>query len=131
MKESAPEWGAGSDDSTGRPYSTVAGGWEPSDGHRGGCVRTGSSNADAKEDCPLSDGSFSISSLASSSRSQSEGDLAVREAAERRAERRPSGKSDGTRSDRRETRGGSGAGLSAGWRSVVAACHAWEGAGHE
>ena len=58
-------------------------------------------------------GSFSIFPITSTSsaRSQSEGDLAVPEAAERRAEGRPSGKSGGKRRDRRVTSGGSCVGL--------------------
>jgi hypothetical protein len=95
-----------------------------------GIVRTGSSYADAIQFCPTSHSSdSSISSTTISAGSQSEGDLAVREAAERRAERRPSGKSGAARSDRRETTGG--VGLSAGWRAVAVACHAMEGQCHE
>jgi len=126
MKESAPERGAGSDDSH-RGKGSVAGiaRWE----HLGGwCVRTGSSNADAIEDCPLSDGSFSISSLASSSRSQrSRGLDSAERPPEGGSEARGSGKSE--RSERNDA--GRSLSLSAGWRAVAAACHAGEGAGHE
>lgn len=97
-----------------------------------GSVRTGSSNADPIQFCHRkSVGCSSISAPTDSPKSQSEGDLAVPEAAERRAEGRPSGKSGAARSDRRETSSGSGGELSAGWREVAEQLHAEEGMGHE
>ena len=120
MNKSAPERGAGSDDPTGQLDL-----WQdrPAGGHQGkGVVRTGSSNAEAID---------SNAPTTGASRSQSERDLDLPEAAGRRAEGRASGKSDGTRSDRSETSGGSGGELSAGWREVAEQLHAEEGMSHE
>ena len=118
MNESAPKGGAGSDDS--RSGSASLAGTARA-GHRGRCVRTGSSCAERIDsNAPAATGR---------SRSQSEGDLDLPEAAGRRAEGRPSGKSDGKRSDRRETTGG--AVVSAGWREVADQLSAWEGQRHE
>lgn len=99
----APERGAGADDPTG--LSDL---WQDRPaGHLGWVnVRTCSSYADPNQFCPLSQICVSAIALASSPGTQSEGDLAVPEAAGRRAEGRPSGKSGAARSDRRETSGG-------------------------
>ena len=86
----------------------------------GSDVRTDSSCAEAID---------SNATTTGASRSQSEGDLDLPEAAGRRAEGRPSGKSDGKRSDRRETSGG--AVVSAGWREVAGQLAAEEGQCHE
>ena len=118
MNKSAPERGAGSDESH-RGNGSVAG-FARWDSCGKGIVRTGSSCAEAID---------SNAPTTGASRSQSERDLAVREAAGRRAERRASGKSDGKRSDRRETSGG--AVVSAGWREVADQLHAREGQRHE
>jgi len=96
MKESAPEGGAGSDDSYSGSRSLAG---TARAGHLDrGVVRTGSSNADPNQ--------FSATAATGSSRSQSERDLAVPEAGGSRAEGRASGKSGAARSDRRETSGG-------------------------
>jgi len=129
MNESATERGAGSDEPTGRLNFGRMG---PSDGHRGRYVRTGSSCADPIQFCYReSSGSFSISLLPSSSRSQSDRGL---DSAERSAaaepEARGSGKSGAARSDRRETSGGEAV-PSAGWREVAERLHAEEGQRHE
>ena len=113
MNEASPTKGDWSDEPTGRLNCGKVG---PSDGHlEGGYVRTGFSNSHAIQ--------FSALEPTGSSRSQSERDLDLPEAAGRRAEGRASGKSDGTRSDRRET--------SCGWRGVSVALHAEEGQHHE
>ena len=79
-------------------------------------VRTCSSNADRYQ---------SNATTTGTARSQSEGDLAVREAAERRAERRPSGKREHrperTENDAVRCGGGVEAVPSAGWRAVAEA----------
>ena len=54
MTTPAPQGGAGSDDSTGRPYSTAleGSGWEPSSGHQWkGVVRTSFSNGRSIDSC--------------------------------------------------------------------------------
>jgi len=94
MKESAPEWGAGSDEPTGRLCFRKVG---PSDGHRGRCVRTGSSYAVPIEFSPTSTGA---------SRSQSERGLDL---AERSPEGEPEARASG-KSERSERNDGGGRG---------------------
>ena len=113
MNESAPTKGGWSDAPTER-VSSVAGWARPVDSLVGS-VRTCPSNADRNQ---------SNATTTGTARSQSEGDLAVREAAERRAERRPSGKSAAKRSEARQTGGGAEAVPSAGWRAVAEALDA-------
>jgi len=122
MKEASPKTGAGSDDSH-RGHGSLTG-IAPA-GHLWiGCVRTGSSCAEAIEFCHRQRvGSFSISRTTGATRVQSERDLDLPEAAGRRAEGRASGKSAAQRSEQRET--------SCGWRGVAVALHAEEGQRHE
>lgn len=112
MNGTAPERGAGSDDSH-RGSGSAAGiaRWDT-------CgkvvVRASFSNADAIHlFATTTGGAFP----------QSERDLDLPEAAGRRAEGRASGKSAAQRSEQRET--------SCGWRGVAAALHAEEGHQHE
>lgn len=129
MKDSAPERGAGSDDSH---RATDLWKDSPSGTPWPGVVRTGSSNAEVNQSCPVSVSSENTPLSACDAKTQSERGL---DSAERspdgEPEARASGKSDGTRSDRSETSSGGCGELSAGWREVAEQLHAEEGTGHE